>query len=421
MYPNLKALRIPLTAEDVNLFYEVFSKEAFWPVIFSFPERVDFDADHWRHYLGINRLFAERTAAAAEPGALVWVHDYNLWMVPHFLREMRPDLKIAFFHHTAFPSSDIFNIIPWRRQIIDSLLQCDYIGFHIPRYVENFVDVVRTHAPMEVVRQVPCTPRFRSFGCALGVDEMATELAVSGRRIRLGAHPVGIDVAGINEILARPETREMVDRIRGDLGGRTSILSIERLDYVKGPLEKLKAFEKLLEDHPELHGKVVLVTVCTPPAPGMRVYRSTRERVDQAVGRINGRFSQLDWTPVHYFYRALPYEQVVAYYAASDVAWITPLRDGLNMVAKEYIAANHADRGTGALVLSEFAGAAAELHGSLLTNPYDPTAMAADLYDALSMTAEERKERMAVMHDVVDANNISYWSYEFLAAAEGRL
>jgi glucosylglycerol-phosphate synthase len=420
-YPNLKALRIPLTPEDVNLFYEVFSKEAFWPVIFSFPERVDFDADHWRHYLEINRLFAERTAAAAQPGALVWVHDYNLWMVPHFLRAMRPDVKIAFFHHTTFPSSDIFNIIPWRREIIDSLLQCDYIGFHIPRYVENFVDVVRTHAPMKVIRQVPCAPRFLSFGCALGVDEMVTDLDVSGRRVRLGAHPVGIDVRAIDEILARPQTREMVERIRGDLGGRTSILSIERLDYVKGPLEKLRAFEKLLDDHPELHGKVVLVTVCTPPAPGMRVYRSTRERVDEAVGRINGRFSQLDWTPVHYFYRALPYEQVVAYYAASDVAWITPLRDGLNMVAKEYIAANHAERGSGTLVLSEFAGAAAELHGALLTNPYDPAAMAEDLYNAIAMPLEDRRDRMAVMYDVVDANNISYWSYEFLAAAEGRL
>jgi glucosylglycerol-phosphate synthase len=420
-YPNLSALRIPLTPDDVNLFYEAFSKEALWPVIFSFPDRVVFNADHWRHYLEINRLFAQRAAAVAEPGALVWVHDYNLWMVPHFLRELRSDVKIAFFHHTAFPSSDIFNIIPWRRQIIDSLLRCDYIGFHIPRYVENFVDVVRTHAPMKVVRQVPCAPRFLSFGCALGVDEMATELEVSGRRVRLGAHPVGINVRAIDEILERPEIREMSARIRSDLRDRTIILSIERLDYVKGPLEKLQAFEKLLENHPELHGRVVLLSVCTPPAPGMRVYRNTRERVDQAVGRINGRFATLDWTPVRYFYRALPYEEVVAHYAVSDVAWITPLRDGLNMVAKEYVAANHAAGGDGTLVLSEFAGAAAELHGALLTNPYDPAQMADDLFQALTMPPEQRRERMAAMYDIVDANNISYWSYEFLAAVEERI
>lgn len=420
-YPNLTASRIPLTADDVNLFYEVFSKEALWPVIFAFPERVKFDHEHWEHYLEINRIFAERTAEVAEEGALVWVHEYNLWMVPYFLRKLRPDLTIAFFHHTAFPPSDIFNIIPWRDQIVDSLLQCDYIGFHIPRYVENFVDVVRTHAPMEVVSQVPCTPRFLSYGCALGIDEVTREIRVGDRNVRLGAHPVGINVKAINRILEEDESRERIARIRGELAGRTSILSVERLDYVKGPLEKLEAFEMLLEEHPELHGKIVLVTVSTPPAPGMTSYRTTRQKVDQAVGRINGRFSQLDWTPVRYFYRSLPYSEVIAHYAVSDIAWITPLRDGLNMVAKEYIAANHAEGGTGTLVLSEFAGAAAELHGALLTNPYDPQQMARDLHHALTMPESERRERMAAMFDIVDANDIDYWSYEFLAAVEGRL
>jgi len=421
-FPDLTAVRIPLKPADVMLFYELFSKEAFWPIIFSFPSKAKFDEEHWQHYLEINRLFAERTAATAEPNALVWIHDYNLWMVPQFLRELRPDLTIAFFHHTAFPSSDVFNILPWRRQIVESLLQCDYIGFHIPHYVRNFVDVVRTHAPMTVLERTTCTPRFLSYGCALGADEMTTELEVDGRRLRLGAHPVGINVEAIEEIIEKPRVRETIDRIRSALGERTSILSIERLDYVKGPLEKLNAFERLLENHPELHGKIVLFTVCTPPAPGMRVYRSTRERVDQAVGRINGRFAQLDWTPVRYFYRSLPYEDVIAHYAVSDVAWITPLRDGLNMVAKEYIAAKHAyDEGAGTLVLSEFAGAAAELHGALLTNPYDPDRMAEDLYAALTMPEEDRRERMAVMYDIVHANNISYWGYEFLASVEGRL
>ncbi|MBR9988408.1 MAG: glucosylglycerol-phosphate synthase [Gemmatimonadetes bacterium] len=420
-YPNLTAVRIPLTPEDVHLFYETFSKEALWPVIFSFLDKATFDQDHWEHFLDINRIFAERTAAVAEPNALVWVHDYNLWMVPHYLRRLRPDVTIAFFHHTSFPASDIFNIIPWRSEIIDSLLDCDYIGFHIPHYVENFVDAVRTHAPLDILERVPTTPRFRSFGCALGVDEMVREIQVGDRNIRMGAHPVGINVQAIEEILERPEIQESVERIRTELRGRTSILSVERLDYVKGPLEKLQAFERLLENHPELHGKIVLLSINTPPAPGMKVYRSTRERVDEAVGRINGRFSKLDWTPVRYFYRSLAYEEVIAHYAVSDVAWITPLRDGLNMVAKEYIAANHVSGGGGTLLLSEFAGAAAELHGSLLTNPYHPDGMARDLYNALMMPERERRERMAVMHDIVAANNISYWSYEFIAAVDGKL
>ncbi|MEX2584731.1 MAG: glucosylglycerol-phosphate synthase [Gemmatimonadota bacterium] len=420
-YPNLEAAPIGLTPEDVNLFYEAFSKEAFWPVIFSFPDKARFNSEHWKHYLEINQLFAKRTAELADEGAIVWIHDYNLWMVPGYLRAMRPDLKIAFFHHTAFPASDIFNIIPWRREIIDSLLQCDYVGFHIPRYVENFVDAVRSHVPMQVIRQVPCTPRFLSFGCALGVDEVTREIEVTGRRVRVGAHPVGIDVGAIRDILAKPRIQKQMERIRSEMGDRTIILSVERLDYVKGPLEKLHAFERLLDEHPELHGKVVLLTVCTPPAPGMRIYRNTRERVDQAVGRINGRFSTIDWTPVRYFFRSLPYEQVIAHYAISDVAWITPLRDGLNMVAKEYIAANHLHEGTGTLVLSEFAGASAELHGALLTNPYAPEQMAIDLHSALTMPLGERRTRLEAMFDIVDANNIEYWSYEFLAAVDGRL
>ena len=421
LYPNLTAVRIPLTPEDVNLFYETFSKEALWPVIFSFLDKAKFNQKHWEHYLEINRIFAERTAAVAEPGALVWVHDYNLWMVPHFLRRLRPDVKIAFFHHTSFPASDIFNIIPWRREIIDSLLDCDYVGFHIPHYVENFVDAIRTHAPMDILERVPTTPRFRSFGCALGVDEMVREIKVGDRRVRMGAHPVGINVKAIESILERPEIRKTIEGIRTELRGRTSILSVERLDYVKGPLEKLQAFERLLEDHPELHGSIVLLSISTPPAPGMKAYRSTRERVDEAVGRINGRFSKLDWTPVRYFYRSLAYEEVIAHYAVSDIAWITPLRDGLNMVAKEYIAANQAYGGGGTLLLSEFAGAAAELHGSLLTNPYHPDGMARDLYNALMMPESDRRERMAVMHDIVKANSIGYWSYEFISAVNGKL
>ena len=416
-YPKLTAARIPLTSQDVNLFYETFSKEAFWPVIFSFPSRAVFNDEHWEHYLEINRLFAEQAAREAEDGALVWVHDYNLWMVPGFLRELRPDLRIAFFHHTAFPPPDIFNIIPWRREIIGSLLQCDYVGFHIPRYVENFVDVVRTHTTVEVLERVPCAPRYLTYGCSLGVASMTASIRAGERTVELGAHPVGIDVDSIDSILQRPDVREKMREIRDQLAGRTCILSIERLDYVKGPIEKLQAFEKLLEDHPELHGEVVLVTVCTPPAPGMKIYRQIREKVDQAVGRINGRFAKLGWQPVHYFFRSLPFEEVVAHYAVSDVAWITPLRDGLNMVAKEYIAANHAESGDGVLVLSEFAGAAVELHGAILTNPYHTDSMAEHLYRALMLEPEDRRTRMDRLYDIVRANDVAGWAGEFLERA----
>ncbi|MCA9523738.1 MAG: glucosylglycerol-phosphate synthase, partial [Myxococcales bacterium] len=418
-YPSLVASRIPLTRDDVNLFYKRFSKEAFWPIIFSFPERALFDHQHWDHYLTINRLFAERAAQVAKPGALVWIHDYNLWMVPAFLRRLRPDVRIAFFHHTAFPPADIFNIIPWRREILGSLTHCDYVAFHIPRYVENFAEALRSFAPTKTLASVNCAPRFLTYGCALGVDRMTTRIAVDGRELRMGAHPVGIDVARIERLLSEDSVRDAILAMRRRLGSRRCILSIERLDYVKGPLEKLAAYEMLLESHSELHGTVELLNVITPPAPGMEAYRSLRGRVDEAVGRINGRFGTLDWTPVRYFYRSLPFDEVVAHYAVADVAWITPLRDGLNLVAKEFVAANSKVNGRGVLVLSEFAGAATELHGAILTNPFDIRQMCHDLHRALRTPVAERQERLRRMAAIIGENDIERWGTEFLRVAAG--
>lgn len=415
-YPQLKAARIALTPDDIDQFYKKFSKEAFWPIIFSFPDKAEFRQDHWERYLEINRLFAEQTAREAAPGATAWIHDYNLWMVPAFLRPLRPDLTIAFFHHTAFPSSDVFNILPWRRDIIGSLLQCDYVGFHIPRYVENFVDAARSCAPVEVLDSAPCAPRFLTFGCALGVDRMHTALEVGGRRVTLGAHPVGTNTALIEHLVRTPDVQRQVAEWDAWLDGRTGIISIERLDYVKGSLEKLHAYERMLEQHPELLGKVVLINIITPAASGMEIYDSLREELDRIVGRINGRFSTRDWAPVRYFYRSLPFEDVVTHYAACGIAWITPLRDGLNLVAKEYVATRHATGRPGTLVLSEFAGAAVELHGALLVNPYDRNAMSATLYHAITMGADEVAYRSGRMAAIVQDRDVARWGDDFLAA-----
>ena len=417
-YPHLKVARIALTADDVDIFYKKFSKEAFWPIIFSFPDKAEFNQAHWERFLEVNRIFAEQTAREAAQGAVVWIHDYNLWMVPAYLRPLRPDLRIAFFHHTAFPSSDIFNILPWYREIIGSLLQCDYIGFHIPRYVQNFVDAVRSYTPVEVLESVPCAPRFITYGCALGVDSSTSAIEVGGSRITLGAHPVGIDVGLIEQIVKKPTVQNKVSRIKARLDGVKGIISIERLDYVKGSLEKLQAFERLLDAHPELVGHVTLINIITPAASGMEIYETLRTDVDRIVGRINGRFSTLEWTPVSYFYRSLPYESVIAYYAACDVAWITPLRDGLNLVAKEFVATKKTTGSTGVLILSEFAGAAVELHGALLTNPYDATSMSKVLHQALTMGEDEADYRCQRMAAIVAENDVTRWGNEFLAAVE---
>ena len=415
-YPRLVAARVPLTKQDVDIFYKRFSKEAFWPTLHTFWERATFREEDWQVFLKVNRQFAQCTATEAAEGATVWIHDYNLWMVPAFLREMRPDLTIAFFHHTYFPSADVFNVLPWRRDIIGSLLQCDYVGFHIPRQSENFVDVVRGVTPFEVKQRVGCAPRFLTYGCAVGLDEMTTEIEVNGRRIHLGAHPVGLDLNRVRNALATDTVKQRMAALREELSGVRVILSVERLDFTKGILEKLLAYERLLQHHPELLGKVTLITVCVPAASEMTIYAELQTQIEQAVGRINGQFARVGWSPVQFFFRGFPFEELVAYYAMADVMWITPLRDGLNLVAKEYAATQGMTDGSGVLVLSEFAGAAAGLRGAVLANPHDPEELVNTCYLALNMGRSEARRRLRELYEVVRYNDIDHWGQEFLQA-----
>ena len=413
-YPDLTCSRVPMSKQEVDIFYKRFSKEAFWPMLHTFWERARFREDHWQVYLEINRRFAEHAAAESAEQALVWIHDYNLWMVPAFLREMRPDLRIAFFHHTHFPSADVFNVVPWRREIISSLLQCDYVGFHIPRQAENFVDVARGVTPLKVLEKRRCAPRFLTYGCALGLDLVTTALEVNGRRIELGTHPVGLDVERVKHSLALPQTRKRIDALREELAGHRIILSVERLDYTKGSLEKLLAFERLLEQHPELQGQVSLLTICVPAAKEMTIYSKLQTQIEQAVGRINGRFSKVGYVPVQFFFRALPFEELVAYYAVADVMWVTPLRDGLNLVAKEFIATQGLTEDHGTLVLSEFAGVAVELRGAILTNPYDRVDLVQKCYQGIVMDQAEAEGRLREMFEIVKHNDIGHWGREFI-------
>ena len=419
-YEKLVAARVPLSAEDVDIFYKRFSKEAFWPTLHTFWERATFRDDHWQVFLKVNRLFAERTAAEAAENAVVWIHDYNLWMVPAFLRELRPDVTIAFFHHTYFPSADVFNVLPWRREIIGSLLQCDHIGFHIPRQAENFVDVARGVTPLEVTQRAGCAPRFLTYGCAVGLDEMSTEIKINDRTIGLGAHPVGLDLNRVRNALTDEDVIARMETLREELDDIRLILSVERLDFTKGILEKLHAFERMLSEHPELETKVTLMMVCVPAAKGMTIYEELLAQIEQTVGRINGQFARVGWTPVQFFFRALPFEELVAYYTMADVMWITPLRDGLNLVAKEYIATQGLTKGRGVLVLSEFAGAAAELRGAILANPHHPQDLADTCYYALAMSRSEAQSRLAEAFGAVCRYDIEYWGQEFIEAVEDR-
>ncbi len=415
-YPNLIASRVALSKKEVDTFYKKFSKEAFWPLLHTFWERARFREDHWQVFCEVNRKFAEHAAAEASHEGTVWIHDYNLWMVPAYLRELRPDVRIAFFHHTHFPSADVFNVVPWRRAIIGSLLQCDYVGFHIPRQVENFVDVVRGVAPVKVLESENCAPRFITYGCAVGLDTMSTCIDVGGRQLHLGAHPVGLDVKRISSIVHSEATSRRIAKLSEELEGRKLLLSVERLDYTKGTLQKLHAFERVLDRNPDLHGDVVLCVICVPAAKEMTIYRQLQQHIEQAVGRINGRFSRMGWTPVQFFFRPLPFEELQAYYAVADVMWITPLRDGLNLVAKEYITVQGTLDRQGVLVLSEFAGAAAELKSALLTNPHDIEDLVDVCQHALRLEQGEARRRMRELYDIVRHHDVARWGEEFLQA-----
>ncbi len=272
--------------------------------------------------------------------------------------------------------------------------------------------------PVEVKEKVNCAPRFLTYGCAVGLDEMTSEIQVYDRRIRLVAHPVGLDLKRVASAIEDPGIQAKMAQLRYEFSRTKLILSVERLDYTKGILEKLEAYERLLEEHSELQGKVSLFMICVPAAREMMIYRKLQTDIEQAVGRINGRFAKVGWTPVQFFFRAFPFEELVAYYTIADVMWITPLRDGLNLVAKEYIAAQGMSEGNGVLVLSEFAGAAAELRGAVLANPYDQQEMVNACYLALTMNKDEARSRVREAYDVVSHFDIQQWGEDFFAAVE---
>jgi trehalose-6-phosphate synthase len=257
-----------------------------------------------------------------------------------------------------------------------------------------------------------------TYGCAVGLEEMTSVIEVRGRIIHLGAHPVGLDLGRISHALDNPEIQAQIQQLKQELEGTRVLLSVERLDYTKGILEKVHAFERLLDEHPELIGNVTLVTICVPAAAEMTVYAELQVDIEQAVGRINGRFAQIGWTPLQFFFRKVPFEQLVAYYAMADVMWITPLRDGLNLVAKEYVATQGMVDGAGVLVLSEFAGAAAELRGALLTNPHSPHELADSAWQGLIMDEAEARSRIRDAFDVVQHHDIERWGHDFLDAVE---
>lgn len=402
--------RLPLTAEQVSSFYHITSKEAFWPILHSFKGNYNYDPVDWPTFREVNWAFAEAAASEAGENARVWVHDYNLWLVPGYLRQMRPDLTISFFHHTPFPAADMFNVLPWRREIVESLLACDVIGFQIPRYAANFLSVARSLLDVDVLERQPVDHDLISEGTALSERSAPTLITYEGQQIAISSSAVGVAVDFIETRASDPVFREQARQVRENMDGSQLILSVGRTDYTKGGVEQLESFERILQDNPRLRGNVRLMHVSVSANRNMTAYEDIQSGIEETAGRINGRFGTLDWQPIALISRAIPFDDLIKYYLAADIAWITPLADGMNLVCKEYVAARTDNDGV--LVLSEFASAAVELNSAVITNPFSNRSMDQAILQALDMPQAERRTRMTALRRMVKRFSVEAWGAE---------
>ncbi|MFY0626123.1 MAG: bifunctional alpha,alpha-trehalose-phosphate synthase (UDP-forming)/trehalose-phosphatase [Reichenbachiella sp.] len=375
-----------LTDEDMELYYEGFSNETLWPNFHYFNQYSVFRNETWESYQKVNQKFADQIIAQSSQDDTVWIHDYQLLLVPMLLRKMNPDLKIGFFLHIPFPSYESFRLIPWRREILLGMLGADFLGFHTYDDTRHFLSSVN---------------RLAGIGNNHGI------INYNNRKIMADALPMGIDYKKYESLASEPETLKKEVSYRTAIGDAQVMLTIDRLDYSKGIPQRLKAFEKFLENYPQYREKVSLVMIVVPSRYNVGKYAELKEEIDLLVGRINGQFSRLAWTPVHYFYRSYPLYALSAFYRMADVCIISPLRDGMNLVCKEFIASKLDQKGV--LILSEMAGASKELSDAILVNPNNQHQLTEAMREALEMDPEEQEKRMKVMQDTLRRYNIYHW------------
>ncbi len=397
---GLSLVPIPLTESEIEEFYEGFSNATLWPLYHDVVAKPEFHREWFDAYVTVNRRFAEKAAQVAAENATVWIHDYQLQLVPAMLRELRPDLRIGFFLHIPFPPAELFQQLPWRRQILEGLLGADLVGFQRPGAAQNFVRLVRQRVGHKTHRDMVYLP--------------------DGRTVLAGAFPISIDCAGLEE-LARSETvQQRVKELREQLGNPEKVLlGVDRLDYTKGIFARLRAFSELLaEGHLDVE-EAVFVQVATPSRERVEQYRVLRDDIDRLVGRINGDLGRIGRPAIHYMHSSYPREEMAALYQVADIMVVTPLRDGMNLVAKEYVACRFND--DGALVLSEFAGAADELRQAFLINPYDINGMKSTMLEAINARPRDLQRRMKAMRKTVSEHDVSDWASGFLEALSQEL
>jgi trehalose 6-phosphate synthase len=401
--PDLDGIRmrsVPLSDDDYESYYEGYANSTLWPLYHDAVEAPAFHRRWWEAYQRVNRRFAQVTADYAERDSMIWVQDYHLQLVPMLLRELRPDLRIGFFMHIPFPPAELFMQLPRRAELLRGILGADLVGFQTSAGADNFTRL--------------CA---RLLGVEVTQGEHGAHVLVDGRTVRVGSFPISIDVAEMEDLARNPEVTMRAKGLRADLGDPLKvILGVDRLDYTKGIEHRLKAYRELLADGRVKVEDTIMVQVAVPSRERVEHYKMLRDKVEREVGRINGEFSRVGAPAVHYLNQSFDRTEIAALYLAADVMAVTPLRDGMNLVAKEYVAAR-VDNG-GALLLSEFAGAAAELNESYLINPHDVDSLKDSLVRALDATPAEKRARMRAMRRHVRTHDVKVWARAYLRSLE---
>jgi trehalose 6-phosphate synthase len=398
---ELRMYPVRLSDDDVAKYYEGFSNATLWPLYHDVIVKPIYNREWWERYVEVNRRFAEATSKAAAPNVTVWIQDYQLQLVPKMLRMLRPDLTIGFFLHIPFPPVELFMQLPWRTEIVEGLLGADLVGFQLPGGAENFLYLARRLVGANTSRG------------SIGVRSRLGEVQYGFRTVRVGAFPISIDSTALDQMARQRDVRQHAGELRAEMGNpRKILLGVDRLDYTKGIDVRLQAFSELLAEGRAKRDDTVLVQLATPSRERVESYKLLRNDIERQVGHINGEYGEVGHPVVHYLHRPVRRAELIAFFVAADVMLVTPLRDGMNLVAKEYVACR-SDLG-GALVLSEFAGAASELRQAYLTNPHDLDGVKDAIEAALNQTPEEGRRRMRALRRQVLAHDVDRWARSFL-------
>ena len=379
-----------LSKKDVDMYYRGFCNRTIWPIFHYFPQYAVYDKNLWESYRHVNRFFSDAVIKVAKPDDTIWIHDYHLMLLPELLREKLPNASIGFFLHIPFPSFEVFRLIPWRKEILNGLFGADLIGFHTYDYVRHFL-----------------TSTYR----LLGYEQTYGQIIVGNRVVKVDAFPMGIDYTKFEKATLNQKVQREANNVRKNVTDRRVVLSVDRLDYTKGVLQKLDAFSLFLEKNPKYKEKIIFILLVVPSRTKVEHYRLLKKQIDESVGEVNGKYGTLDWMPIWYLYRSLPFHRLVSLYSISDIALITSLRDGMNLVAKEFIATKR--NGHGVLILSEMTGAAEELGEAIIVNPNNREEVAEALKKAMKMPIKEQINHNRIMQKRLQRYNVVRWASDF--------